>query len=363
MIGDINTADAGITAAVNSAGTGIQLTDTTGGTASNLIVADGDSTSTAEALGLATGAAGTTATNVDSGDLHLQVISRNTTLASMNGGAGVALGSLKITDTAGNTATLNVTSSMTTVGDVIDAINRLGTQVTAAINATGDGISLTDNAAGSGTLSVVAGSSTTASDLHLLGPETIPTGSSQQVIDGSTAESITLKSTDALAIWPPRSTPLTRAVTASVFTQSSGGAARLSLVSTNSGTAGAIVLDTSQLNLSMTQTVAAQNAVLSFGSGTGTTSNVTVSSSSNNFTNVLSGVSLQVDAPSSTPVTVSIANSDSNVVSSVQSLVTDYNNFRTQLTTLTAYNTSTNSGAALFADGTALAMDSDLSAS
>ena len=61
VINEINTAAAsahvGITASLNSAGNGIQLTDTSGSTAHNLIVADGDSTTTAENLGIAVNAA------------------------------------------------------------------------------------------------------------------------------------------------------------------------------------------------------------------------------------------------------------------------------------------------------------------
>jgi flagellar hook-associated protein 2 len=361
VIGAINTAGAGVTAAVNQAGNGIQLTDTTGGTASKLIVANGDSSTTAQALGLATGATGTSATTVNSGDLHLRVISRNTTLASMNGGSGVAAGTMTITDSSGTMATLNVTSSMTTVGDVIDAINRLGTKVRADLNATGDGISLTDNAGGTGSLIVSEGNSTTGGDLHLLGTGATSNNSSHQTISGSSIESITLASTDSLTDLATKINALKAGVTASVFTQSAGGAARLSLVSNQSGRAGAILLDASQINLAMSQTVAAQDAVISLGSGAGTGGSVTVTSSSNTFQNVLSGVDLQVTGTSDTPVTVSVNNSSSNVVSSLQTMVSDYNSFRSQLKTLTSYDTSSNTGAALFGDATVLRMETELS--
>ena len=56
----------GVTAAINSARNGIVLTDTTGATASNLIIADGDSNNTATALRIV---ANTAATTKNSGSL------------------------------------------------------------------------------------------------------------------------------------------------------------------------------------------------------------------------------------------------------------------------------------------------------
>ena len=101
VIQDINNAGIGIQASVNAARDGIQLTDTTGSTNSNLIVANGDSTDTADKLQIATNAA---VTSVNSGTLNLQTVSENTTLASLNGGQGVAQGFFSITDSNGATA-------------------------------------------------------------------------------------------------------------------------------------------------------------------------------------------------------------------------------------------------------------------
>ena len=123
-------------------------------------------------LGFATASGpGTSSTGVlNSGDLHLRTITTNTLLSSLNGGAGVADGSFTITNSAGVTSTINVTSSMQTVGNVINAINLNGKGVQAEVNSTGDGILLTDTADGTGELSVTDGSSATASGLDLLGP-------------------------------------------------------------------------------------------------------------------------------------------------------------------------------------------------
>ena len=52
VVAAINDQATGVTASINSARNGIVLTDTTGGTASNLIVADGDANESATALGI-----------------------------------------------------------------------------------------------------------------------------------------------------------------------------------------------------------------------------------------------------------------------------------------------------------------------
>ena len=166
VIDAINQAGIGIKAQVNAAANGIQLVDTTGATTNNMIVANdsGDAPQTATKLGIAVNGAVTT---VNSGDMHLQVVSLNTQLSSLNGGAGVAQGTVNFTDSNGKTAALNVTSSMQTVGDVINAINLLGLSFQASINTTGDGILLTDTGGGNGTLSV-SKEFHQASDLNLL---------------------------------------------------------------------------------------------------------------------------------------------------------------------------------------------------
>ena len=88
IVAAINDQAVGVTAAINSARNGIVLTDTTGATASNLIVADGDANETATALGIVANVA---ATSVNSGSLDRQQISRATLLSSLNGGDGIDL--------------------------------------------------------------------------------------------------------------------------------------------------------------------------------------------------------------------------------------------------------------------------------
>jgi flagellar hook-associated protein 2 len=200
IVDAINDQAAGVTAAINSAHNGIVLTDTTGATASNLIVANGDANNTATALGIVVNAA---TTSVNSGTLSRQQVGRATLLASLNGGAGIDVGDLLITDSNGVTGAVDLDTAgnvATTLGDVIDRINALtNANVEARINANGDGILLIDNAAGNGTLKVKeVGSGTTGRDLRLLGDAVIADvgGTNRQVIDGTAQYSVDLTDLD-----------------------------------------------------------------------------------------------------------------------------------------------------------------------
>ena len=85
-------------------------------------------------------------------------ITTSTLLDDLNGGAGVVKGTIEIVDTAGQEAVLDLSvGDIQTVGDVIDAINRLSVGVYARINDTGDGILIQDLEHGEGTLRIIEG--------------------------------------------------------------------------------------------------------------------------------------------------------------------------------------------------------------
>jgi flagellar hook-associated protein 2 len=349
VINAINKSGIGITAAVNAAGDGIQLTDTTGGTKSNLIVASGDST--AQELGIATNAA---VTSVDSGDLHLQIVGAGTLLSSLNGGAGVAAGNVTITDSTGKQVTFDVTSDMQTVGDVIQAINQLDSNVQAQINSTGDGIELVDMGGGSGQLQVAEDGSTTAADLHLLGTGQQVSGTTTQTINGTTTNSVTLAAGDTLSDLVSKINALNAGVTASIFNDGSNLPDRLELTSNQSGAAGQFVVDASGLNLSLSATAEGTNAVLAVGSSQGNSSPTLISSPTNSFTSAVNGLTLDVQQASTSPVTVSVTNSSTNALASLQAFISDYNNLVTHMTSFTQYDAATNTKSDLTDDPTTM---------
>jgi flagellar hook-associated protein 2 len=108
-------------------------------------------------------------------------------LADLNGGAGVSRGRIIITDSAGASATVDL-SRATTVGEVLEAINGNGSaDVTATVS--GGRLVVTDGAGGAGTMTIAnAGGYTTAASLGIAGSAVggVLTGSVVYALGGNT---------------------------------------------------------------------------------------------------------------------------------------------------------------------------------
>ncbi|MFV1965560.1 MAG: flagellar filament capping protein FliD, partial [Pirellulaceae bacterium] len=361
VIQAINGLASAITASVNEARNGILLTDTSGGTG-NLIVANGDATNTADALGIAVNDA---VDSINSGSLNRQTFDEQMTLDSLNQGQGIARGSFLITDSQGQVGAVNLTvSGAETVGDVLELINGLSIGVDARINETGDGILLVDTAGGSGTLNVdEAGSGTTATDLKIAGLATTVdlNGTPTQVIDGATSIRITLDADDTLRDLVSKINESDAGISASLFNSGYGSAPfRLSLVSQSTGTEGAMQFDASQLGLNFQEIVAAQDAVLMLGSADAPIAGVLASSSSNNFEGLIEGVSVSINGTSTSDVTITVESTDEGVTSQIDLFVEQYNNVRAKIDDLTFFDEIENTTGILFGTNEALRVDVDL---
>lgn len=112
----------------------------------------------------------------------------DTSLSILNGGEGIARGSIRITDSAGRSATIDL-SRVGTVSEVLEKINTAdGIRVKARVD--GNKFVLDDSAGGSGTVSVESlGGSTTASSLGLSGAAvgSVLTGTSVYGLSASTS--------------------------------------------------------------------------------------------------------------------------------------------------------------------------------
>ena len=360
VIKAVNAANVGITASVNAAKNGILLTDTTGGSASNMIVASADSLGTAEKLGIAIDDA---VNSLNSGDLRQQVVSHNTKLSELNGGSGVRQGKIRITDSKGATSTLEIESDIVTIGDLIKEINRLGANVYAEINETGDGIWIRDQAGGSGTLKIVDANSTSAADLHLLGAaKTVEIdGKEIQVVDGSTTYTIELEEDESLKDLIDRINALKGGFEAKTFVDGSRNPYRMTLTSGATGAAGAMVVDMSALGFTLAETVQARDALLLVGDVASAASGILVNSSNNKFSGVIEGVSLTVNEASTSAVTITVSTSDTNLIANVDTFVANYNRLRKSLGGFTSYNVDTDTRSVLTGDGTALRLETGLS--
>lgn len=347
VIDAINASSAAVTATINRARNGILIIDTSGGSGS-LTLADVGPGTVAADLGITIDAL---ASNIDSGDRNRQYISENTALASYGGPDGVRLGKFQITDSAGATATIDLQLlAAKNLGDVIDAINAAAIGVTASVNSTGDGLLLTDTAGGAGTLTVAeVDGGRAAADLKILG-----TGTDGE-IDGSLEVVIDLTSTDTLEDLVTKINESGAAVTAAILNDGSTvNPYRLTFVSKQGGTAGELLIDTLDAGFNVTGIVKPQDAVLRFGSGAPGTASLLLRSTDNSFEDVLPGLTIDVLATSSQPVTVSVTENQQEIVDAVQDFVDDFNDIVTRIDALTAFDPETEQRSILQGDSTVL---------
>lgn len=138
-----------LTASIPAGSTGIQLKDNTNG-AGTTTVTQINGSQAAQGLGITGGASGKTITG------KAVIASLDSTLiSSLSGGAGLSLGSIRLTDRAGNSTVVNL-SNASSVQDVLDDINNNGTaKLTASLKSSGNGIQITDTSGGTGSFSIV----------------------------------------------------------------------------------------------------------------------------------------------------------------------------------------------------------------
>jgi len=356
----INVAGLGVTAGINSARSGLQLTDTTGSTTSNLIAANGDgSTTTADRLGIA---GSTATTRLTGSNLKLQVVNEQTSLASLNGGAGIPLGSFTVVDTTGSAAAVNVSGALQTVGDLLHEINSHGLAVNARLNDAGDGIVLVDTAHGGSPISVTDGASGSAAGLHLLGSaiSLSVAGVPTQAINGSTVLTFSVSSTESITDLVKKINDSKSGVQAALFSDGSTVKPfRFTLTSQVAGKAGELQVDSSQLGFTLDETVKAQDALLLYNTP-GSAAGLLASSSTNSFKNVLAGVTLDVSGASAAPITVGVNNTDTNLVATALAIVDGYNRVHDKLASATSFDASSNKRGPLQGDGAALRVQADL---
>lgn len=366
VLGAINGSGLAVEADVNASGGGLLLRDTSNLGTGKLTVANGDGTTyTADKLGLAVDAE---TDRVDGGDLHLQTVSEATRLDALNNGAGVTKGKFTLYDSAGKAALIDLTNpAIDTVGEVIHEINASGIGVHAQLNDNGDGLLIVDTAGGGGTLKAVdIGAGKTASDLRLTGSAVDVTFEKNpaKALDGSYRYKISLDDTTSLDGLVLKINNLNAGVRASVVQDGSGAAPyRLALVSTQTGAAGRVMLDASQTDLNFETTAKAQDALLLLGTANNATGTggALVSSTSNRFDNVLDGVRLDLTGVSGASAQVTVSNTSTNLVSTVQATVDAYNTLRDKLGEYTSFNPDDNSTGVLFGTNETNRIDGELS--
>ncbi len=337
-------------ASLDAKGTGIVVTDTSGQTASNLIVTDVNGGSVAADLNIAVDAA---STSVSSGSLRLRSVNEATSLSKYApSGGSVSAGSFSITNSAGSSAVINFGSTVQTVGDIIDRINSAGINVTAQLNETGDGFVLVDNSSGAGTLKVQdIGGGRSAADLRLTG-DAVTGGDGKQRVVSRRAQIVKVSSEDTLAMLSTKINSAGGLVRSSVI--DSGAAInpyRLSLSSTGSGAANRLIIDDGGLGFDFTKQTVGQDAVLRIGSDPATAFLKT--SASNQFNNAVTGYNVTLLKPGSTTAVVAGSLDVAAISDTLSTFVRGYNQLASTIDTLTKYDAATETRAALQGDATA----------
>jgi flagellar hook-associated protein 2 len=356
VIDVINQAGNGVRAQLNRSRTGIEIVDTTGSTTNQLAVTNfADSTNTATKLQIAKSVS---ADSINSGSLNRQWVSENTLLADWNKGKGVSFGSIRITDSAGVESAVNFKQIVPkTVGDVLKAINDLAVGVEAKINETGDGILLVDTAGGTSQLKVLdVGTGKSAQQLGIAGTAKDLTVNSVAVsgIDGTQTLRIDTTETTTVTQLTEQLNALAGPVNASLLSFGNSGV-RLVLNGTQTGAIGRVALD-STLNLGFSETVTAKDALLAYGASD-STGGVLVSSSTNEFDNIVSGVKLEVLASATTSVTVGVSKSSEGIAKQLKTVVEQYNKVRDKIKSDASYDSTTKTAGILFGTSSVLRVD------
>lgn len=358
VVAAINASGVGVTASINASHDGLQLKDTTGSTANNLVVANGDANNAATKLKLAVDAG---QTSIDSGSLGRQIISEQTLLSTYNGGDGVRLGSFTITDGNGATGAVNLRiANATTVGDVINTINDAGIGVKARINDSGNGILLYDTTGSSTPFSVNDTSSgTTAKDLGIAGTSAQKTvdGVPKSAIDGSAVPKIEITATDTLSTIVDKINASKSGIKAALVKDPSGSTPYRIMLTGAGGEAGRFIVGGAGLPFNFKTTTEGRDSLVQVGTGENST---LVTSDSNVVQDAIPGLTLTLKGTSATPVTVTVDRNFSAISSALQQFVDQYNKLQDKLSGYTSYDASSNKKGALFGTSEALRLDNDL---
>jgi|CXWL01.1.fsa_nt_gi flagellar hook-associated protein 2 len=347
---DIINADQGLalSASINAVGNGIILQDDSAGGG---VVSIGDVSGTLAAdLGIAGQFDSASSGEIAGGNLDRQYISRQTTLESLNGGSGVNLGSMRITDSNGTVYVVNLDSDYKNVGQIIDRINSATPDtVEAKLNASGDGIVITDTSTGTGKLKIEdQDGGTIAADLRLAG--TAKSGANS--IDGSFELTVDVNASDSLSDIAVKINALKGGFSATVM--SDGGTTNpyaLTITSGVSGRHGELMVDSGSLDLGLSTITRPQDAVVTVGQSGGGSA-MLVTNSTNTLTNVIPGVTLNLLSESESDITVTTDQDIDSMVEAMQAFTDAYNDAQEAIDKNITFDQETKTRGPLLGDST-----------
>lgn len=350
-----------LTVAVAEKGTGLQITDNTGGT-SNLYITGSPLADTAQSLGISTGALGVSSSSVTGSNLQHQYMARSTRVADLNAGKGLGTGKIKLTDSSGATATIDIGDDAKTIGDIIDEINSAsgGTlNLVASINSNGDGVIVKERTSG-GTVKISI-EDQTGSVAKLLGIAGTATGTdASNKLDGSLEKTVTFEASDTLQKVMDKINAAGVGVSATIINDGSSVAPyRLSLTSKATGSNGRVLIDTGSFNLGLSTIDKGQDAKVFFGS-TDPAKAVLLTSSTNTLDGVISNVKIDLKGTSPDPETLTISRDTQAIEDQVKVFLDAFNTAVNRVNQNMRYDETSQQKGALLGDSTALELRSSL---
>jgi len=355
VINKINaeSADTRVMARINNSGTGLELYKSNGG---SFTITDSN---TSRDLGLHTdeNIGSSSDGKITGSSLGFKYLARTSLLADLNQGVGFKKGSISITNSDGTAFSVNLSSTtLTNMGEVIDAINSASDtgsyHVKASINATGDGLLITDT--NGGNISVVEnGTAGTAKSLGILGSSTAGeiNGSFKKVIN--VTEDYTLKDLQTAI------NGLGINLSASIINDGSSDPYRLILTSTQSGRNGSFAISSGVENLQFNTAVQAKNSLITMGNPTSSQA-VFVKNSSNTVSNFISGMTLNLKEASSSQVTVTVTNNYEEIAAVAEQFVENYNTVMDKIKEQLKYDSTSGVTNPLFGDTNLMLVQQDL---
>ncbi len=292
------------------------------------------------------------AASLRSVNLQRQYISETTKLSTLNNGRGVTLGKLRVTDSNGLVHSIDLTTAVDdTLGSVIREINESEAGIRARINDTGDGIVIEDTAGGSLPVRIEEDGGTAARGLNILGE------SGDGRIDGSWEVKVDISGSDTLEDVVQRINDRGQLVSASILNDGTGVRPyRLSLTSTAQGAAGEVIIDggTTGLDFSTLNRAADARVLL----GNDPNSGILITSASNTLTDVIPGLTINLNSVSDEPVTVNVTEDLDSTVASLGGVVTSFNALVDRIQELSKYNPETQERGILLGDRTLRTLES-----
>lgn len=338
-------AGVGITVGYNDTGSGLKVTDTSGGSGNLTIAGEG-----ATNAGLET--AGVLANEFQGASAQRQYIGANTLLSDLNNGNGIGAGEFSITDAAGNQADVTLGSSVQTVGDLLSFLNsRPNIQITASLNATGDGIQITDDSGGGGSLTIEDLSGDVAGSLNIDG--TFTDEGSGIVADGSYETVVEFDLDDTLDDILQKVNNSGVGVVATIVNDGApNNPYRLSFTARESGDVGRVLIGTGNLDLGLDTLAQGQDAVVFYGAGD-PKDGVLLTSTTNSLSDAIRGVTIDLNGTSSERVDITIDPDTTQLTAGIEQFVEAFNAAIGQIDTQSVYNVEAERGGPLVGDGTA----------